>query len=127
ADQRHLAEIGQEPATRLAVRMAHIVARHHGLAGKFATTRHGFFLTAQLDGPAHEAGQAGTYKRRGRVSQGVAAKRGASGPLFPIFPPPTPLGGWKPQATPYFSKTSFSSRLAARVGVIVPALTAASS
>src|SRR5690606_30419500 len=43
ADERHLAEIRQEPAPRLAVRVAHIVAGHHGLAGEFAAAGHGLY------------------------------------------------------------------------------------
>src|SRR3954469_19255354 len=40
----HIDEVRQEPALRLAVRVAHEVADEHGLAGQFAAARHDLFL-----------------------------------------------------------------------------------
>src|SRR4051794_12015945 len=39
--QGHVAEVRPELPLRLAVRVAHEVAREHGLAGEFAAARHG--------------------------------------------------------------------------------------
>src|SRR3954452_17261717 len=45
--KRDVHEIGQELALGLAVRVAHEMAREHGLAGQFAAARHGLkFPTA---------------------------------------------------------------------------------
>ena len=40
AHQRHALQVGQEAAARLVVRVAHIVAREHALAGQLAAARH---------------------------------------------------------------------------------------
>src|SRR5829696_2041458 len=101
--ERHVHEVRQELALGLAVRVAHEVAREHGLAGEFATARHGSDpcmrsrpLLCWANGasrPFTAAGREVLWKRQGyRVKAASASRFGKprssafSGPGVTIYP-----------------------------------------